>query len=67
MKRTTVGIKEYSMATTYVTQPGDTLWSIAEQFYGDGTLWPKIYAANKQVIGDDPNVLYAGLTLTIPA
>jgi nucleoid-associated protein YgaU len=52
---------------TYVTQPGDSLWSIAEDFYGNGALWPKIYAANKQVIGDDPNAIYAGMTLTIPA
>jgi nucleoid-associated protein YgaU len=52
---------------TYVTQPGDSLWSIAEQFYGDGSQWPKIYAANKQVIGDDPNAIYGGMTLTIPA
>lgn len=51
----------------YVTQPGDTLWSIAEQFYGDGTQWPKIYQANMAVIGPDPNVLHAGLTLQIPA
>ena len=52
---------------TYVTQPGDSLWSIAEKFYGNGALWPKIYAANKEVIGGDPDAIYAGMTLTIPA
>jgi nucleoid-associated protein YgaU len=62
-----VSIPPQPSGQIYVTQPGDTLWSIAEQFYGDGSLWPKIYAANKQVIGDDPNAIYAGMTLTIPA
>jgi nucleoid-associated protein YgaU len=50
----------------YVTQAGDTLTGIAEQFYGDGTLWRKIYEANKKVIGADPDKLRVGLTLTIP-
>ncbi len=28
---------------TYVVQRGDTLWSIAEQFYGDGAHWKVIF------------------------
>jgi nucleoid-associated protein YgaU len=54
------------MAQTYVTQSGDNLTTIAEQFYGDGTLWRKIYEANRKVIGADPDKLRVGLTLTIP-
>lgn len=52
---------------TYVTAPNDTLWDLATRFYGDGAQWPKIYEANKAVIGPDPNRLEGGLTLIIPA
>ncbi|HXV03428.1 MAG TPA: LysM peptidoglycan-binding domain-containing protein [Gaiellaceae bacterium] len=54
------------MAPTYVTQSGDNLTTIAEQFYGDGTLWRKIYDANKKVIGENPYHIQVGWTLTIP-
>jgi nucleoid-associated protein YgaU len=51
---------------TYVTTDSDTLWSIAQRFYEDGAQWPKIYEANKEVIGPDPDVLRGNLTLYIP-
>ena len=54
-------------AEEYVTVAGDTLWSIAERFYGDGSRWSEIYEANKKGIGDDPDKLGTGVTLTIPA
>lgn len=54
------------MAQTYVTQPGDSLWSIAQRFYGDGAQWQAIYSANRQSIGEDSNVIHAGVALTIP-
>lgn len=50
-------------ARTYVVQPKDTLWDIAEQFYGDGSRSPEIAAANP---GIDPLVLPIGVTLQIP-
>ena len=52
--------------TIYVVQPGDTLRSIAESEYGDATLWPRIYDANRDVIGPDPDALQAGMQLRIP-
>jgi len=30
----------------YTVQPGDTLWAIAERFYGTGTEFPRLVAAN---------------------
>ena len=51
---------------TYTVKAGDTLWSIAQHFYGNGEEWQKIYAANKQVIGSDSNTLRAGMVLRIP-
>jgi LysM repeat protein len=52
--------------SNYTVQPGDTLSGIAQQAYGDGNEWPKIYDANKQVIGKDPNVIRPGEVLYIP-
>lgn len=31
---------------TYQVVPGDTLWALAERYYGDGDAWPRIVAAN---------------------
>jgi nucleoid-associated protein YgaU len=54
-------------STEYVVQPGDTLRSIAQQEYGDAEMWPRIYDANRDAIGSDPDALKAGTTLRIPA
>ena len=51
---------------TYEIQSGDTLLSISEQFYGDATQWRKIYDANRDVIGNNPDALKVGTTLKIP-
>ena len=53
-------------AETYEVQPGDTLGSIANQFYGDQTQWRRIYDANKDAVGSDPDKLKVGTKLTIP-
>jgi len=53
-------------AREYVVQPGDTLRSIAQDQYGDASQWPKIYQANRDLIGDNPDALVAGTTLQIP-
>jgi LysM repeat protein len=52
--------------SNYTVQPGDSLFSIAQQAYGDGNQWQKIYDANKQVIGNDPNLIRPGEVLYIP-
>lgn len=44
---------------------GDTLWDLAEQYYGDGSQWEKIYNANTDQI-DDPSTIYPGQRLLIP-
>jgi nucleoid-associated protein YgaU len=51
---------------TYEVQSGDTLASIAQQQYGDGTQWRRIYDANKDAIGADPDKLKLGMQLKIP-
>ncbi|HLZ28239.1 MAG TPA: LysM peptidoglycan-binding domain-containing protein [Chloroflexota bacterium] len=47
-------------------QPGDTLRSIAQTVYGDANQWPRIYDANRESIGPDPDALQAGMHLRIP-
>ena len=44
---------------------GETLWKIAEQYYGDGNLYPKIFDANRDVL-KDPNRINIGQKLRIP-
>jgi nucleoid-associated protein YgaU len=44
---------------------GDTLSGIAQHWYGDASLWPRIFEANRnQVL--DPNLIYVGQVLRIP-
>ena len=50
----------------YVVQPGDTLRSIAQHIYGDADQWPRIYDANRDLIGPDPDALQAGMRLRTP-
>lgn len=51
----------------YHVQPGDSLFSIAQHFYGDGNQWHQIYDyCNRQVIGPDPNLIRPGEVLYIP-
>lgn len=51
----------------YKVVKGDCLWTIAKKFYGDGSKYKVIYDANKEVIGGNPNLIYPGQVLTIPA
>lgn len=47
----------------YIVQAGDTLWGIAQQAGGDGSQWQVIYRDNKNVIGNDPNLILPGQIL----
>ena len=46
----------------YTVREGDTLSAIAARH---GTSWQRIYAANKKVIGDDPNLIVPGQRLAL--
>ncbi|WP_330184862.1 LysM peptidoglycan-binding domain-containing protein [Nocardia sp. NBC_01503] len=50
-------------AQTYTVEPGDTLWAIAERFYGDGNRYQQIADANGI---PNPDAINAGQVLTIP-
>ena len=47
---------------------GETLSSIAQKYYNDASeaAWTAIYEANKDEIGDNPNVIFVGMHFFIP-
>ena len=52
-------------ASRYAVRPGDTLSGIAARFAVRGG-WPALYAANRPLIGSDPNVIRPGTVLVLP-
>lgn len=54
-------------ACTYTVVRGDCLWNIAKKFYGNGARYTEIFNANRDVIGGNPNLIYPGQVLVIPA
>ena len=62
---TTTAKPSTGAAQTYTMQRGDTLYSLARRFYGDGKLWTRIADANKDKIRDVTGIP-VGTVLTIP-
>lgn len=54
----------FTVATRTV-QPGATLWAIAEERYGSGILYLKVFEANRDRIRD-PDLIYPGQVFTVP-
>ena len=57
---------ETPQKTTYTVKPGDNLWTISKKLMGSGARYTELYAANKSIIGANPNLIYPGQTFTIP-
>lgn len=59
--------------STYVVEPGDTLWGIATRELGDPLRWSEIFALNQGRAEpggstfSDPHWIYTGWTLLLPA
>lgn len=51
---------------THVVVGGDTLWSLAERFFGDADRWVVLYEANRASVAG-PDRLYPGQVLVIPS
>ncbi|NYJ00472.1 hypothetical protein HNR19_001170 [Nocardioides thalensis] len=61
------------LTATVRVRPGDSLWAIARSALGpDATTaevaahWPRLYRANRRVIGDDPDLIHPGQRLDVP-
>jgi hypothetical protein len=59
-----VANQNFTVATRTV-QPGSTLWAIAEERYGFGILYLKVFEANRDRIRN-PDLIYPGQVFTVP-
>ena len=52
----------------HVVQPGENLSLIARKYYGDDNEahWITLYNFNREVIGDNPDLIQVGMALQIP-
>jgi nucleoid-associated protein YgaU len=50
---------------TITVQPGFTLWGIANEMMGEGTMYVQVFEANKDKIVD-PDLIYPGQVFTLP-
>ena len=57
------GLTEENLGRTHTVVAGETLWSIAEKYYGSGFNWVDISNANNL---DNPGAIETGQKLTIP-
>lgn len=55
----------YTSYLEHTITPGETLWKIATQHYGNGNLYHRLVAANPLVI-TNPDVIHAGDVLRVP-
>lgn len=46
-------------------QPGNSLWAIAQETYGDGVMYVQVFEANADLIRD-PNLIYPGQVFRLP-
>ena len=51
--------------TVVTVQPGNTLWGIASKNYGEGSMYVRVFEANKDRIGD-PDLIYPGQVFQVP-
>ena len=59
------GGDEWDSTQWHVVKKGESLWKIAEQYYGDGSLYKKIFEANQDILSN-PNLIKVGQKLRIP-
>lgn len=61
---TTGNVPDNGLPTSYKVKRGDCLWNLAKKYYGDGSKYTVLAKANNI---SNPNLIYTGDTLTIPA
>ena len=58
-------VAEAGQVTAVTVQPGNSLWVIAREHYGEGILYVRLYDANRDRIRD-PDLIYPGQVFDIP-
>jgi nucleoid-associated protein YgaU len=56
----------YRGGRIYVVEEGDTLFDVARHLLGKASRWVEIYQLNRDLIGDDPSYINAGMELVVP-
>ena len=51
---------------TRIVQPGNTLWAIARDRYGEPLMYLRVFEANRDRIRD-PDLIYPGQVFVLPA
>jgi nucleoid-associated protein YgaU len=51
--------------TAVTVQPGSTLWAISRERYGEGTLYVRVFEANRDRIRN-PDLIYPGQVFSLP-
>ncbi len=66
LKKPEAGAGKY--IAEHTVESGESLSFIAKKYYDSGARenWMQIYEANKELIGDDPNMIQPGQVLNIP-
>ncbi len=66
-RTSTVAPAKKLMAKHYIVKSGDSLFMIAKHELGGGARWKEIFELNKHALGNNPNRLKVGQSLTMPA
>ncbi|MFK7938084.1 MAG: LysM peptidoglycan-binding domain-containing protein [Roseovarius sp.] len=56
---------ENQRISAITVQPGSTLWAISRERYGEGTLYVRVFEANRERIRN-PDLIYPGQVFTLP-
>lgn len=56
---------ENGIPDTVIVQEGDSLWRIAEKYFGDGRKYRILYDRNRAVIGDNSDMILPGTVLEL--
>ena len=54
-----------ALPESYTVNKGDCLWTIAEELYGSGADWRRLWAANRETV-EDPGLVWIGQVLKLP-
>ena len=63
-QRETSSSPEPKQDESYTVQAGDSLWTIAKRYYGDGSKYKELAKANPDIT--NPNLIHSGQSIVIP-